>query len=154
MAIQFQNNYPAMGYPQQYGQPYNPVPAQQFIPAQRPQNTNIIWVQGEAAGKSYLVSPNTELALWDSENQTIYLKQTDIYGKPIMYKVLDYTIREEVAPEQMKPLEPNPNYVTKEDFNAFAEKLQQQISQLANNSNNNRNFNNNRKFNKNENKEG
>lgn len=150
MATPYQNNYP-MGYSQQpYLQPYNPMSVQ------RPQNTNIIWVQGEAAGKSYLVSPNTELALWDSENQTIYLKQTDIYGKPIMYKVLDYTIREEVPPEQVRPAEPNPNYVTKEDFDAFAEKLQQQISQLAKSAstvpiNKNNNY---RKFNKNDNKEG
>lgn len=151
MATPFQNNYPMGGYPQQpFLQPYNPMTVQ------RPQNTNIIWVQGEAAGKSYLVSPNTELALWDSETQTIYLKQTDIYGKPIMYKVLDYTIREEVPAEQVKPAEPNPNYVTKEDFNAFAEKLQQQISQLANGNHdryyNNRKYNNNN--NKNDNKEG
>ena len=83
----FNNGYPAT-YAPMY-QPYTPV---------QPQNVaqpsgGLIWVQGEAGAKSYLVAPNTTVALYDSENQVIYLKSADASGMPSM-KVLDYTIRE------------------------------------------------------------
>lgn len=58
------------------------------------QNNGIIWVQGLAGAKSYLVAPNTTVQLWDSEEQVIYLKSADASGMPTM-KVLDYTIREQ-----------------------------------------------------------
>lgn len=56
------------------------------------QNNGIIWVQGEAGAKSYMVAPNNTVQLWDSENQTIYLKSADASGMPSM-RILDYTIR-------------------------------------------------------------
>ena len=70
-----------------------PVGYPQIFPQYQPQQTGIIWVQGEAGAKSYLVAPNTTVQLWDSENQVIYLKSADASGMPAM-KVLDYTIRE------------------------------------------------------------
>lgn len=72
---------------------YQPVyPVQGFNqPAQ--QNNGIIWVQGEAGAKSYMVAPNNTIQLWDSESQTIYLKSADASGMPSM-KILDYTIRD------------------------------------------------------------
>ena len=57
------------------------------------QQNGIIWVQGEAGAKSYLVAPNTTVQLWDSESQTIYLKSADSSGMPSI-KVLNYTVRE------------------------------------------------------------
>lgn len=76
---------------------YNfPVGYQPYFPQyqqQSQQNSGLIWIQGEAAAKSYLVAPNTTVALWDSESQTVYLKSCDASGMPSM-KVLDYTIRE------------------------------------------------------------
>ena len=63
----------------------------QYVPPYQ-QNNSIIWVQGEAGAKSYLVAPNTTVQLWDSESQTIYLKSADASGMPTI-KVLDYTIR-------------------------------------------------------------
>ena len=80
----FNNGFP-MTYQQYYPQ-YQP-------PMQQPQNNGVIWVQGEAGAKSYLVAPNTTVQLWDSESQTIYLKSADASGMPTM-KVLDYTIRD------------------------------------------------------------
>lgn len=55
---------------------------------------NIIWVQGEMGAKAFAIAPNTTLALWDSEAQIIYLKQSDAVGRPTM-QILDYTIREQ-----------------------------------------------------------
>jgi len=89
---------------------YNPYPA---IPYQQPQQTGIIWVQGEAAAKSYLVGPNSTVQLWDSEAQTIYLKSADASGMPSI-KVLDYTIRGD---------ETKAEYATKEDLKALTDKI-------------------------------
>ena len=79
--------YPAGYQPNAYRNPYGsqtPVPA--------PQSTGIIWVQGEAGAKSFLVAPNTTVQLWDSEDQVIYLKSADASGMPSM-RILDYTER-------------------------------------------------------------
>ena len=76
---------------------FNGFPAtyQPVYPVQQTQNqqSSIIWVQGEAGAKSYMVAPNSTVTLWDSENQTIYLKSADASGMPSI-KTLDYTIRE------------------------------------------------------------
>lgn len=102
------------GYPASYQPLFQPVQA----PAQQAQQSGIIWVQGEAAAKSYLVAPGSTVQLWDSEEKTIYLKSADPSGMPSM-KILDYTIRGE---ESAKPA---PEYATKEDLQALAEKVQQ-----------------------------
>ena len=75
------------GYPATY------QPVYQYQQPQQAQQNSVIWVQGEAGAKSYLVAPNTTVQLWDSESQTIFLKSADASGMPSM-KVLDYTIRE------------------------------------------------------------
>lgn len=115
-------------YPQQYAQTpqVQSVPAVQ--PAQQAQNgqpmtSGIIWVQGEAGAKSYLVAPNTTVQLWDSERQTIYLKSADASGMPSI-KTLDYTIRE--LPQNNVSLAPNFDskaFATKEEVNALAEQI-------------------------------
>lgn len=79
------------GFPATY-QPVYPVQGTQYAPQPQQQN-GIIWVQGEAGAKSYMVAPNNTVQLWDSESQTIYLKSADASGMP-SFKVLDYTIRE------------------------------------------------------------
>lgn len=84
----YNNGFPATYQPMYYPQQFQPQIPQQ--PAQ--QNNGIIWVQGEAGAKSYLVAPNTTVQLWDSESQTIFLKSADASGMPSM-KILDYTIR-------------------------------------------------------------
>ena len=119
------NGFPATYQPMYYQPAYQPV--QQAAPQQTQQtnNSGIIWVQGEAGAKSYLVAPNTTVQLWDSEKQTIYLKSADASGMPSM-KTLDYTIRE--MPQAQAPTEPQnaPAYATKEELAA----LNDQISAL------------------------
>jgi hypothetical protein len=89
----FNNGYPA-SYAPMYPA-YTPVQVQQpdVARVQQPVQGGLIWVQGEAGAKSYLVAPNNTVQLWDSEAQTIYLKSADAAGMPSM-KILDYTIRE------------------------------------------------------------
>ena len=75
----FNSGYPASYQPMTYPQINQPMYSQ----PQQVQN-GIIWVQGEAGAKSYLVAPNNTVQLWDSEAQTIYLKSADASGMPSM----------------------------------------------------------------------
>ena len=103
------NLYPAGGYPlggYQMGMYPQAVPDQlaqlrqnhQMQAMQQPtvqpqgEPAGIIWVQGEAGAKAYLVAPGSTVQLWDSENPVIYLKSADMSGMPSM-RVLDYTER-------------------------------------------------------------
>lgn len=115
----FNNGFP-IGY--QPAQIY--YPPQQVQQHQPQQNNSIIWVQGEAGAKSYLVAPNTTVQLWDSESQVIYLKSADASGMPSI-KVLDYTIRDS-EPKHPTPVSPQIDYATKEDVGA----LQGEINKL------------------------
>ena len=100
---------------------YQPMfQAQQYQAPQQQQNQQggLIWVQGEAAAKSYMVAPGNTVQLWDSEEKVIYLKSADASGMPSM-KILDYTIRGEEKEQ------PAVEYATKEDLNALAEKVKE-----------------------------
>lgn len=64
-------------------------------PQPMPQNKaggDLIWVQGEAGAKAYLVAPGNTVTLWDSESPTIYIKSADASGIPSM-RVLDFVER-------------------------------------------------------------
>lgn len=94
-----------------YNNPYysNPVPdnlqqlrnnnqmqqpmVQQPQQIQQPQpqtNNGLIWVQGEAGAKSYLVAPNTTIMLMDSEASKFYLKSADASGMPLPLRTFEY----------------------------------------------------------------
>lgn len=113
----FNNGFP-MTYPQMYAQPsYQPqVPQNQG-------NTGIIWIQGEAAAKSYLTAPNTTVVLFDSESQTIYLKSADATGLPSM-RILDYTIRDQKPQNGVfdKQVE---SYATKDEIDALRAEIEE-----------------------------
>lgn len=110
----FNGGFPAT-YQPMYPQYQQPVMQTQ----QQQQNQNgIIWVQGEAGAKSYLVAPNTTVQLWDSEDKVIYLKSADASGMPSM-KILDYTIRGDAG----VPVVQAPEYATKDDLRALEEKI-------------------------------
>ena len=92
---------------------YQPVYPQNAYPTQpSAQGGGLIWVQGEAGAKSYLVAPNQTVQLWDSEAQTIYLKSADASGMPSI-KVLDYTVRDAAQKPVSTPVS---DYATKEDI--------------------------------------
>ena len=93
-----------------YNNPYysNPVPdnlqqlrnnqmqqpmVQQPQQIQQPQpqtNNGLIWVQGEAGAKSYLVAPNTTIMLMDSEQNRFFLKSADASGMPLPLRTFEY----------------------------------------------------------------
>ncbi len=106
------------GYPNFYNQ-YQGIPQNQYQPqtmqvpqyqmpqsipqvtpqtapqaVQQPQSSNsVIWVQGEAGAKSYLVAPGQTVWLMDSENLVFYIKSTDPSGMPLPLRIFDYTER-------------------------------------------------------------
>lgn len=106
------------GFPATYQPMYQLPVVQPQQPAQQNQQSGLIWVQGEAAAKSYLVAPGSTVQLWDSEEKVIYLKSADASGMPSM-KVLDYTIRGE------EPEKPAEEYATKAEVAALAEKIKE-----------------------------
>lgn len=114
----YNNNFP-IGYQQQYYPQYYP----QYQAPQTPQtqnNNGVIWVQGINGAKSYLVGPNSTVALWDSESSTIYLKSADASGMPSM-KILDYTVREQS--QNSAPISNDISYATKDDIAAIRDEL-------------------------------
>ena len=125
------NNFPVT-YQNPYYQPLQLVNQQPQL-VQQPQmmnqqptqsNSSIIWVQGEAGAKSYLVAPKTTVQLWDSESQTIYLKSADASGMPSI-KTLEYTIKNDTPPLEAKLVEED--YISRDEF----ESLKNQISDLG-----------------------
>lgn len=100
----FNNNYP-----------YNLIPQYQVQQQQVQQNNNgLIWVQGEAGAKGYLLNgPNQSVLLLDSENNVFYIKSTDASGMPIPLRIFDYTERVVVAKNATSQ---SADYVTRDEF--------------------------------------
>lgn len=125
-----------MAYNNGFYQNYYPQPVQQPMQGNSFQNgtSSIIWVQGEAGAKSYLVAPNTTVQLWDSEEQVIYLKSADASGMPTM-KVLDYTIRDNQQSASVE-LEDSHDYVTRNELTEIEKQINELKKQLEKRSRN------------------
>lgn len=113
-----------MAYNNGFYQNYYPQPTQQPM-----QNNGIIWVQGLAGAKSYLVAPNTTVQLWDSEEQVIYLKSADATGMPTM-KVLDYTIREQANAPTVQSELIETDFATKKELLDIKEQIEELKKQI------------------------
>ena len=131
----FPIGYQPMNYPQY--QPNYPQQNSYVQPNQQNQsqviNSGIVWVSGETGAKSYLLSPNTTLPLWDSERQTIYLKSADASGMPSM-KILDYTIREQAQPQNIpvvsEQAQQKVDFVTHDELKDFEQKITHKIDEI------------------------
>lgn len=80
----------------------------------QPQSSPVIWVQGEAAARAYMVAAGNTVLLMDSESSVFYLKSTDASGMPQPLRIFDYQER-----TGQKPAE----YVTREEFNQLSARL-------------------------------
>ena len=115
-------NYPYVGF-QAPQQPQIPPQPQYRPQQQQPVANGIIWVQGLAGAKSYLLAPGQTAMLMDSEAPVFYIKSADQSGMPSM-KVYDYKERatEQAAPAPAQPGVDMSNYVTREEMEKrFAE---------------------------------
>ena len=101
--------YPASYQPTipQYSQPATPTPVQTAPP-----QSGILWVQGEAGAKSYMLAPGQSVLLMDSEAQQFFIKTADQSGMPMPLRTFTYT---EVTAGQNAP---HPDYVTRDELEA------------------------------------
>ena len=106
---------PPMDRLQQLQAPYQ-MPQQTQVPQVPQTNQGILWVQGEAGAKSYLVAPSTSILLMDSENEYFYIKITDAAGMPTL-RTFEY---KEIVNGQKKESAPAENldekYVTRNEY--------------------------------------
>ena len=59
---------------------------------QQPQQ-GIVWVQGEAGAKSYMVGAGQSVLLMDSDESCFYIKSADASGMPLPLRTFDYKER-------------------------------------------------------------
>lgn len=119
----YNNYFPASYYQPTYTQPQM-IPQQAIqptVPQQQPQqnNSSIIWVQGEAAARSFNVMPNQSVMLLDSESSTFYIKSADASGMPLPLRIFDYTERntnQNVEQPQIQKHTEDPEYITRDEF--------------------------------------
>lgn len=85
-----------------YQSTYTPFPYNQT--AVKPPSSNVQWVQGENAAKSYPVGIGQSVLLMDSENSVFYIKSTDQSGMPMPLRIFDYSERKAEKTERKKKL--------------------------------------------------
>lgn len=124
--------FPATTYPTQWSTTAIPSYMQQQ-PQQQLLNGSMNWVQGEAGARAFSnLQPGIPVALWDSEDQVIYIKTIDNTGKPSM-TILDYTERGASKSKQVDVS--SIEYATKDQFeslNGQYSSISNQIEKLAN----------------------
>ena len=140
-------------YPNQYGymqpsygaaQPVNyggAVPQQSYQAApQQAINPGIIWVDGEVGAKAFQMPAGVSgpVALWDTNDQMIYLKSTNQMGMPNPLQKIRYQMEETpllAAGQQTSgAANANPNagtesYVTKRDLEDLKNEIRDMIQQ-------------------------
>lgn len=146
MAQPFMNPNYFSPYQQQVQPPMDrlaQLQAQQYQmnqPMQQPAQSNqsLIYVQGEAAAKSWMVGAGQSVLLMDSENPVFYIKSADVSGIPLPLRVFDYEERTQNIPHNA-PQAPNPaqidlgdKYVTREEYNDLSVKYAEILDRLNN----------------------
>lgn len=109
-----------------YQPTFQNIPQQNYTPQNIPQS-GIIWVSGEQEAQSYPVGPNAAVALWDSNGRTVYFKQADASGKPIL-RVYDLTERAQGASSTQDVK--LPDYATKDELAAAVDALKGDLAKI------------------------
>ena len=120
-----------------YGGVPQPMPTQQA-------SSGIIWVDGEVGAKAFQMPAGTNgpVALWDTNDQVIYLKSMNQMGMPNPLQKIRYQM-EEVP--QMLPAGQQTSgntapdmsgYVTKDDINALRNEIREMLNQHMNSNQN------------------
>ena len=93
-------------------------------------NNGLTWISGIESAKAWYVAPNSTVALWDSESQTIYLKSADASGMPSM-KILDYALRGTESHVDAIST-PKADYLTRDDLEAVYEQIRDLRDEIDN----------------------
>lgn len=123
-----QNAYPA----QPMGQAsYAPYPQQSYMPAPVQQPVcKVEWVDGEIEARGHQIPQGvSQLYMFDTNSQTIYLKSLNQMGIPNPMQIMHYTLEEAPANLTSGQSGNGPDmsqYVTKSDF----DQLRQEIRSL------------------------
>ena len=105
-----QNNQQNFPQPQQQPQTAQPQPQQQVM-----MQSNIEYVNGIEGAKAFILPPNTQKLLLDSDNPFFYIKTTDLQGKPSVkrFKYIDIDAEKVDTKQDDKSLD---NYVSFDQF--------------------------------------
>ena len=114
---------------QQYQQPY-----QQPVVQPQQSGNGLIWVQGEAGAKSYMVVPGNTVMLMDSESERCYIKSAAASGMPLPLRVFAYQeLTQQGVQAPAVAEQPNlNNFITREEFEQRIASLTSQ-KEVANN---------------------
>ena len=107
-----------------YSQQMNAQQQQQqnmYVPQQPPMQmqSNIEYVNGIEGAKAFMLPPNAQKLLLDSDNPFFYIKTTDPQGKPVVkrFKYIDIDAEQQAQQKDTQPkAQPNPLYVTLEQY--------------------------------------
>lgn len=118
------NYQPMQQYPAAYPDRLAQLQQQQYQYPSQPQQQNqgLLWVQGEAAARSFLVTPGSTVLLMDSDGDYFYLKSADNAGMPSLrtfaYKEVtgQQTIPAPVPAQDMSKL-----FVTREEYDKLVD---------------------------------
>ena len=106
----------------QFNQQIQPPPASPTPqPIAQQGNNGLIWVQGEAGAKSFIVAPGNTVMLMDSEGERFYLKSADASGMPMPLRIFEYKERTETPSQTFSGSVAAQNvnfdnFVTREEF--------------------------------------
>lgn len=130
-------------YPDRLAQIQNQYQQAVNIPQSQPQQINqgLLWVQGEAGAKSYLVAPNSTVLLMDSESSRFYLKSTDGAGMPSL-RIFEYKEVLNTPPNALQGQYGNEKdlddkYVTREEYDGLKRQYEAIMERLDSISNHN-----------------
>lgn len=108
----FQNPYASLlGQTPYYNQPMNNQPFPQQI------TQNLIRVNGIEGAKAYQMSANSTVALFDTNEDLMYVKTTDGAGFPIIRTFSFTEIKEDTKATQ------NTDYISRQEFEDFKKEL-------------------------------
>lgn len=89
-------------------------------------NAGIIWVQGEAAAKSYPVGAGQSVLLMDSEDSLMYIKSTDQSGMPQPLRIFEY--KEKTGSHNEAAIaKKTEDFVSREEFEEFRADVKRSI---------------------------
>lgn len=123
--------FPQTYYPTYYGTQQMAHTQPQIAQNQQQNvNTNMIWVQGENAAKSFPVSAGQTVQLMDSEAEGImYIKSVDPSGMPLPLRIFEYSEKKSQNNQSRRTDEAigSEEYVSRQEFDEFREDVKRSI---------------------------